>query len=365
MSKEHLKPLLEAFGEKIAEGGYDLSKKRAVSEHDGMLGIEESSLRVGQWIKQQGSDWTTYGVVTGVQANGAAKAVVFQSFGGSSSGSAKNQSLRGWTPSPVAIDKSAVPPKIAKKIEDKAGPLSEAKGACKNCGCPCKPDDMRDGNCRKCASEIELGDKLPPKGFSESIVPLKATDDKEHNWKSLAQKLLDKSTGQSEEEFGYRVYLRAMIAGQPTGHLVKIAGPKGEGAKKARQAVIDLGGTQTEATATPRKGKKIRFKAGNAVYTAVFDRLATNRPDMYGKESEEMWRVKVQQPGGMDYVRYISPDMVVESVTEALSDSKEDPFEVMRRECNEIIRKEALDGQRPDEEEFDNDILKRLQKGAE
>jgi len=79
------------------------------------------ALEVGQWIKQTGSDYEAYGVVVSVQKNGAAKAAVFTSFDGGSAGKAVMKSTKGWYPAPSKINANDVPPKIRKKIEDKAG----------------------------------------------------------------------------------------------------------------------------------------------------------------------------------------------------------------------------------------------------
>jgi len=56
--------------------------------------------------------------------------------------------------------------------------------------------------------------------------------------KKFAKELLDKSTGKSQVDFGYRVLLRALIQGQPHAHLYKLKDDKGKGAKKAREDLL-------------------------------------------------------------------------------------------------------------------------------
>lgn len=74
----------------------------------------------GQWVTQQGSDYTAYAVVTDTMKNGGNKAVVFTSYGGSTAGNAAMKSMRNWHPLPKEIDGKDVPPKIHAKIMKKA-----------------------------------------------------------------------------------------------------------------------------------------------------------------------------------------------------------------------------------------------------
>ena len=80
-------------------------------------------LRQTDWIKQVGFDWVSYGVVTEVRKNGKIRAAVFTSYGGSTAGKAKWDFIQHWYPGAVKIDRpeDEVPPKIMKKIDDKAG----------------------------------------------------------------------------------------------------------------------------------------------------------------------------------------------------------------------------------------------------
>jgi hypothetical protein len=74
------------------------------------------------------------------------------------------------------------------------------------------------------------------------------------NWKALAQKLLDKDAGApSQEGLGYRGYLRAVVAGQGTAQWFKLPGGQGRGAALARQALIDLGGTEFKEAQVDQK----------------------------------------------------------------------------------------------------------------
>jgi len=58
------------------------------------------------------------------------------------------------------------------------------------------------------------------------------------DWKGTAQKLLDRAKGTTQDDLHYRAYLRAVVMGQPPGHLVK----KFKGAEKARADLIDEAG---------------------------------------------------------------------------------------------------------------------------
>lgn len=80
-------------------------------------------------------------------------------------------------------------------------------------------------------------------------------DEASGNWKELAKKLLDKdSNAPSEEGLGARAYYRAVIAGQPTGHLTKLPGAKGRGAQRAREKLIDLGGMEYKKESVDEAG---------------------------------------------------------------------------------------------------------------
>jgi len=57
------------------------------------------------------------------------------------------------------------------------------------------------------------------------------------DFKQVAAKLLKANTGKGQEDLHYRAFLRAVIQGQPTSHLMKFPG-----AKKAREELIDQAG---------------------------------------------------------------------------------------------------------------------------
>lgn len=58
------------------------------------------------------------------------------------------------------------------------------------------------------------------------------------DWKGVAKKLLDQNQGKTQDDLHYRAYLRDVLAGRDTRHLVQ----KYEGARKARQDLIDEAG---------------------------------------------------------------------------------------------------------------------------
>lgn len=85
---------------------------------------------------------------------------------------------------------------------------------------------------KKWNAEIVKGGTSPQAKMFEAV-----------SFKKAAQELLDQSIkrykkDKNEGNFHYRAYLRAVIQGQPTDHLIK----KFSGAKKARQDVIDRAG---------------------------------------------------------------------------------------------------------------------------
>ena len=77
---------------------------------------EAGNFEIGDYIKQVGSDFETYGIIIKKLKNGSYKAKVFISYSGSVTGKAVQKSLSGWYPPPVKIDKGDIPPKILKKI---------------------------------------------------------------------------------------------------------------------------------------------------------------------------------------------------------------------------------------------------------
>lgn len=74
----------------------------------------------------------------------------------------------------------------------------------------------------------------------------------EPDFKRAASKLLQRSTDTTEKGLGYRAYLRAVQNGKPSGHLPKLSGPKGEGAAKARDDLIDLAGKNEAREPDPK-----------------------------------------------------------------------------------------------------------------
>jgi hypothetical protein len=79
--------------------------------------LTESKLDIGDYIKQEGSDYISYGEITQKLKNGSFKAIVFTSYDGKVTGKAKITSLTGWYPEPIKIKKESIPDKIISKIE--------------------------------------------------------------------------------------------------------------------------------------------------------------------------------------------------------------------------------------------------------
>lgn len=82
---------------------------------------EAQRFEVGDFIKQQGSDFETWGQIVAKQKNGSYKAAVFTSYDGSMAGKAKFKSTKGWYPAPTKIDKGEIPDKALNKILQKSG----------------------------------------------------------------------------------------------------------------------------------------------------------------------------------------------------------------------------------------------------
>lgn len=75
---------------------------------------------------------------------------------------------------PLTHDSEDIPDEIGQDTMDEPPPdegwdFYEAKNTCRNCGSKVAPSEMRGSNCRKCDSEINIGDKLPGKSFGEAI----------------------------------------------------------------------------------------------------------------------------------------------------------------------------------------------------
>jgi len=67
------------------------------------------------------------------------------------------------------------------------------------------------------------------------------------NWKGVAQNLLDRNKGTAQSDLHYRAYLRAVVDGQPAGHLTD----QFAGARAARNDLIDEVGKGKYAGASP------------------------------------------------------------------------------------------------------------------
>jgi hypothetical protein len=89
------------------------------------------------------------------------------------------------------------------------------------------------------------------------------------DWKSAAKKLREARKGNSMDDMHYRVYMRAIEAGQPAEHLAK----KFEGSKEAKQDLIDEVGKAPKQAAV---SVALRF--------AGHDKSAPQKVDKYFKE---------------------------------------------------------------------------------
>lgn len=81
---------------------------------------EAQKFDVGDFIKQEGSDFVTYAQIVDKQKKGY-KVAAFTSFDGSKSGKAVFKSTGNWHPEPRMIDKNDIPKKILDKILKKSG----------------------------------------------------------------------------------------------------------------------------------------------------------------------------------------------------------------------------------------------------
>ena len=81
---------------------------------------EAQQFDVGDFIKQEGSDFVTYAQIVAKQKKGY-KVAAFTSFDGSTAGKAVFKSTGGWYPAPRMIDPKQIPDKILKKIVKKSG----------------------------------------------------------------------------------------------------------------------------------------------------------------------------------------------------------------------------------------------------
>jgi hypothetical protein len=239
-----------------------------------------------------------------------------------------------------------------KKMKDnKMGEsISEAKDSCKNCGCPCKSDDLRNGNCRKCAAEIELGDKLPGKDVREAKRSSNQLSLEEAgiNMNSITD-LFRMFHGQIHSSWDiFRSSNKSnAIMHKAKKHIEIVAKRTGKSEAeiwaKARARAEKLG---------PVHPRNAHVREATIKFKDYKGKVKTAK--VSGKEGDQL-RVMVTQDDGSSYPRYIDKSQVVSE-----TEKKEDPFDIMRRECNEIIRKEGLDGQRSKEQQDDADIMQRL-----
>lgn len=82
---------------------------------------EAQQFDVGDFIKQEGSDFVTYAQIVGKQKGGGYKVAAFTSFDGSKAGKASFKSTKRWYPKPRMISKNDIPKKILDKILKKSG----------------------------------------------------------------------------------------------------------------------------------------------------------------------------------------------------------------------------------------------------
>jgi hypothetical protein len=78
--------------------------------------LNEESLTIGDYVKQTGSDYEKYGIITKKLKNGSFYAKVFTSYDGRVTGKAKQASLSGWYPDPIKIKQKDIPTKILTKL---------------------------------------------------------------------------------------------------------------------------------------------------------------------------------------------------------------------------------------------------------
>ena len=111
------------------------------------------------------------------------------------------------------------------------------------------------------------------------------------NYKAVAKQLLDANKGKTQDDLFYRAYLRAVISGQPSGHLTT----KNKGAEKAKQELID------EAGKAPKKAYNYDRVAGFLEYRVNGQHVTNLEPEeatklrglvrgvVNGKASVRLW----------------------------------------------------------------------------
>ena len=83
--------------------------------------VEAQIFDVGDFIKQEGSDFVTYAQIVEKQKGGGYKVAAFTSYDGSKGGKAGFKSTKNWYPKPETIDSNDIPKKILDKILNKSG----------------------------------------------------------------------------------------------------------------------------------------------------------------------------------------------------------------------------------------------------
>ncbi len=73
-------------------------------------------MKIGDYIKQTGSDYVAYGRITKQLKNGSFYASVHTGYNGSKAGKAKRASLKNWHPAPVVINRIDIPVVILNKL---------------------------------------------------------------------------------------------------------------------------------------------------------------------------------------------------------------------------------------------------------
>ena len=84
-------------------------------------------MNIGDYIKQTGSDFETFGIITKQLKNGSFYAKVFTSHNGSMVGKAKQVSIKSWYPAPIEIEQNSIPVKILNKLNNNKGQKTNDK----------------------------------------------------------------------------------------------------------------------------------------------------------------------------------------------------------------------------------------------
>lgn len=123
-------------------------------------------------------------------------------------------------------------------------------------------------------------------GAYEDVADEDVLDESGPNWKGAAEKLLKKRTGKTQDDLHYRAYLKAVISGRPSEHLVK----QFDGAKEARADLIDLGGSLPEDVDELDEARepKAKFKRGDKVRWILDDGSPVAG---FENESHTIWAV--------------------------------------------------------------------------